>query len=619
MAKPKEHKKNFTDSLIIGIFLVVIGLVCFTTYYSSTYVSHYVAIIQENIEKRLFTELRVIESMVTADELNSYRTAKDMELESYVHLRKELEMYASKNNLIFVYFLRLVGGQVQYIIDSDPNPETHYGLDHFEEPYFLVLDAYKKRRPVIDDIGVYQEGWEGLVSAYAPVFDEYGSIVAVVGVDISDQEIVNRQAEANRLVYISLGSTILLGIVSFVVIGGYRKKVNAYSVASIAKGEFLSKMSHEMRTPMNAIIGLCRMVKKTEDPAKKDEYIDIISTSSDYLLELINGILDVSKIEANKLTLNFERMSLHEIMRDMEIMLASQVRRKNQNFKIELAENIPHHFYADKTRITQILVNLTSNALKFTPEQGTITVAVALLNQSGNSYHLEFLVQDTGIGIPPEYIDHLFEPFEQADGSITRKYGGTGLGLTISKYLVEMMNGTISVTSKVNEGSAFRFNIWLEKAPDEVPVTNEASAEAVSAELPKPKTEMINCSGMTFLVAEDNNINQMIAKDVLENFGATVEFVANGQEAVAMFNQFPNKYNIIFMDIQMPIMDGVEATRRIRNSDAPNAKTIPIVAMTAEVFQEDINKSLNAGMNEHLGKPLDVNKMVIVIKEVLKI
>ena len=626
MAKRKEKKSNFVDYLIMSLFIVVILIVIGLTYYANNYINYYLAIIQDNIEKRLLTECRVIEGMVSVPELQGYHTTDDMETPSYIELRKELAYYADRKDLVHVYFMRLSGGQVQYIIDSDINPQTNYGLNKFTDTYSLILDTYNKRIPVFNTIGNYQVGAEGLLSAYAPILDEYGNIVAVIRVDISDKEIVERKEEAKKLTYVSIFSTIVLGVTGFIVIGGYRKKANDYSVASIAKGEFLSKMSHEMRTPMNAIIGLCRMIKKTDDLGKKDEYVDIINSSSGYLLELINGILDVSKIEANKMTLNVEKFSLREVMRDIEVMLNSQVEKKSQNLKIEIPDNIPKQLYGDKTRLTQIIVNLAANAVKFTPELGNVAIKIILLEQTTSACHLEFIVQDSGIGIEEASLETLFEPFEQADGSITRKFGGTGLGLTITKHLVEMMQGTISVSSIVGEGSIFRFDAWLtlghtepEEPVIELPKleTSDATIQTNLVEPVKTEGKGPDCTGMFFLVAEDNNINQMIAKDVFEGFGATVEFANNGEEAVKMFNENSEKYRIVFMDIQMPGMDGVEATKIIRSSNIPKAKTIPIIAMTAEVFQEDINKVITAGMNEHLAKPLDLNKVVAVINKFL--
>lgn len=612
MAKDKKKKSSRVDNLIMVFFVVIIILVVFITYFGTSYINGFIGSLQENIERRLISDCRVLESMVTIEQLENYQTPEDMDREDYKELLVRLQKYADEQELEFAYFMRLKGNEVQYIIDSDPNPEERLGLDYYEEPYWLVYEAYNQRRAVVNFIGDYEDGWEGLISAYVPIFDDDDNIIAIVGVDITDEEIVERREATETFTYIAVVSSSILGIAGIAFIIRYRKKAQAANDASIAKSEFLSRMSHEIRTPMNAIIGFCRMAKSTNDSVKKGEYIDSISSSSDYLLELINDILDISKIEASKMSLNVKKASLLNIIRNIEVILASQIAKKNQSFKIELPDEIPKYVYCDETRLSQIIVNLTGNSIKFTPEGGRILVKVSLLERVNNSCNLQFIVQDNGIGIEEEAAAKLFQPFEQADGSITRKYGGTGLGLAISKRFVEMMKGTISVTSKVGEGSTFKFNIWLDIVPD-----SEISADETK-ETTNQDLEPVDCNGMIFLVAEDNQINQVIVKDLFENFGATIELANNGIECVEKFEQNPEKYEIIFMDIQMPEMDGLEATRKIRASEVATAKTIPIVAMTAEVFQEDINNALNAGMNEHLGKPINISEVEEVIRKYIK-
>lgn len=614
MSQFKNKKSNKVDYIVMGVFVVVIAVVVAVSYYSNRDIAHYMQIIQENIERRLIKECKIVETMVTVEQLQGYMTPEDMLQESYIELRQQLQEYAEENGLAFVYFMRLVGDEVQYIIDSDPDPETYYGLEHFEEPYFLVLEAYAGEA-VVNLIGDYQEGWEGLISAYSPIFDDFGNIIAIVGIDISDEEIVMREKKARQLTYVSAIATVILGVSSLMVIVLYKKKAEDYNEASIAKGQFLSRMSHEIRTPMNAIIGLCRMAKKTDDPVKKAEYLDSISSSSDYLLELINGILDISKIEAKKMTLNIEQVSLFKMMKNIEIILESQVKAKQQNLSIEISEHVPEYVYCDKTRLTQIVINLAGNAIKFTPEKGDISISISLIEKTEESCNIGFAIKDTGIGIDSDLQVNLFEAFEQGDGSINRKFGGTGLGLTISKLFIEMMNGTISVISKVNEGSIFKFNVWLEIVKIEDIIEIEEVKEAAVSDVTGRE---VDCFGMTFLVAEDNKVNQIITKNILEEFGATVEIANNGAECVEMFIQNPKKYQIIFMDIQMPDVDGLEATKRIRSSKVGSAKEIPIVAMTAEVFQEDINTALAAGMNAHIGKPISINEIIVVIKKNLE-
>ena len=612
MAKVEKRKRRKTDNVIIILFTVIIIIVIGITYYSNFSIKEYVNIIQDNINKRLILELEYVESMVTVEQIEGYRVPADMEKESYRALLKEIQDYADEKDLVYIYFMRLVGDQVQYIIDSDPNPETRCDLDYFEEPYWLLLEAYKGE-PVFNLIGDYQEGWEGLLSAYAPIFNDNGDIIAIVGIDVSDKEVVSRQQEAKLLSNINIFLTMALGVTSIIFIISYRKKAQDADAANVAKSQFLSKMSHEIRTPMNAIIGFYRMAKRTDDISRKNKYLDSISSASDYLLELINAILDVSKIEAKKMSLIIEKASIVNLVKNIEVILAPQIVKKDQNFNIKVSDNIPEYLYCDKTRLTQIIVNLAANAIKFTPEKGEISLEVFLIGKAEDTCNLGFSIKDNGIGMEEEILSKLFVPFEQGDESITRKFGGTGLGLSISKHFIELMKGSISVTSVIGQGSTFKFDIWLDIVPEwDYPNDDPNKEKSLNA------TDIVDCIGMEFLVAEDSQVNQVIANDILQELGATVEFASNGNECFEKFTANPNKYKIIFMDIQMPEMDGLETTKKIRECGLENAGTIPIVAMTAEVFQEDINKALDAGMNEHLGKPLDVREVASVIKEVLK-
>lgn len=602
-----NNKKINMDRILILFFVIVIIVIALIAYMSTNYISKYTDLIQENIEERLFAECRAIQNMVSLDELESYQTIEDMEREEYKELRNRLTAYAEEHDLMFVYYMRMLDdGNIQYIIDSDPDPEGNYGLDHIEEPYELAVEAFGGK-PAYNLIGEYEPDWNGVMSAYIPIFDDDGNVVAVAGVDIDDTDIVKRKNTANTFTTVSVIFTAILGGIGFLVIVGYQKKAKAARSASVAKGQFLSKMSHEMRTPLNAIIGFSRMAKNTTDINKKNECLDNISSSSDYLLELINGVLDLTKIESNKMTLNLEKISLQQIFKDINIILSSQIVKKKQKLEIDISNDIPEYVYCDETRLKQVIVNLASNAIKFTPEEGEIFIKGRLVETKKSLCKLEFIVNDNGIGIKEETLSKLFNAFEQGDGSITRKYGGTGLGLAISRHFIEMMDGAITVSSKEGEGSTFKFNIWLEIVPNEELPENEVSDGVAETEF--------NCNGNIFLIAEDSMVNQIIEKDILEGFGATLEFANNGAQCVEMFKQNSDKYDMIFMDIQMPEMDGLEATKQIRTSGISIATKIPIVAMTAEVFQEDIDKCINAGMNDHLGKPLKVTEIKEVIKK----
>ncbi len=377
--------------------------------------------------------------------------------------------------------------------------------------------------------------------------------------------------------------------------------------ASSAKSDFLANMSHEIRTPMNAIIGMTNIALTSDDAAKKDYCLEKIDAASAHLLGVINDILDMSKIESGKFTLSETDFSFEKMLMNVTNVNDYRLAEKHLNFSVQLEEDLPDYIHADEQRLAQVITNLLSNAIKFTPEYGSITLSARKLAESDGCYTLEIALADTGIGISAEQKTRLFRSFEQADGSISRKFGGTGLGLAISKQIVEMMGGTVDVESVLGEGSTFIFTIQVEAAKESRP-EQEANAREHSRNSLSELRQ--HCNGRRILLAEDIDINREIVAAMLDPVGLIIDTAENGQLAVECFKANPEIYDMIFMDIQMPVMGGFEATKQIRASGMPNAETIPIVAMTANVFREDVEKSLAAGMNDHIGKPLEMGELL---------
>ncbi|MDR2162400.1 MAG: response regulator [Clostridiales Family XIII bacterium] len=385
--------------------------------------------------------------------------------------------------------------------------------------------------------------------------------------------------------------------------------------ANKAKSNFLSNMSHEMRTPMNAIIGMIDIARRADDVDKKDYSLGKMREASNHLLTIINDVLDMSKIEANKLELSQEDFSFKKFINKIITVSTYQAQEKGLRLSIDIDEAIPDMLYGDDQRLAQVVTNLMSNAAKFTPEGGDITLTVKLLAKEAGSYKIKISVADTGIGISAEHQAMLFRPFQQAESTTTRKYGGTGLGLAISKRIIEVMSGEISLDSEPGKGSVFSVTVPLLAA-------SSGAAAHIYDDKTKDETPVVEIgpgelAGKRMLLAEDVEINREIVLTLLESTGLEIDCAENGTEAVNIYSNDPKRYDMIFMDMQMPEMDGCEATRLIRSLDHPRAKTVPIVALTANVFKEDIDRCIAAGMNGHIGKPLSMQKITAKLRKYL--
>ena len=383
--------------------------------------------------------------------------------------------------------------------------------------------------------------------------------------------------------------------------------LHAAERASQAKTDFLSNMSHDIRTPMNAIVGLTTLMENELDqPERLAEHLHKLESSGQLLLGIINDILDMSRIESGKTTLNVEPMHLPQQIDQLSTMIRAQANEKAQTFTV--STHLRHeNLLADPTRLNQVLMNILSNAVKYTPRGGHIRFEVEELPRNEHYAKYQFTVQDDGIGMSEAYQKTLFDPFTREEKSGTNKVQGTGLGMAITKNIVDLMGGSISVESATGKGT--RFEVVLEFPID-------TAADAVPKEQALPEEEAASpLSGMNFLCAEDNAINAEILEMLLEANGASCTICSNGQEIVDAFaNVKPGEYDMILMDVQMPVMDGLEAARRIRSSENPLGRVIPILAMTANAFLEDMQKSKEAGMDAHLSKPVDIAALEQTVK-----
>ena len=381
--------------------------------------------------------------------------------------------------------------------------------------------------------------------------------------------------------------------------------------ANRAKQEFLSSMSHDIRTPMNAIVGMTSLaLDNTDNPEQVRDYLGKIALSSKHLLGLINDVLDISKIESGKMLLNLETVPLQEAVDSIVNIIQPQAAAKNQQFRVTLREILSENVRCDGVRLNQVLLNLLGNSVKFTPEQGAVelTVYQEALPEDASRVRTHFLVRDTGIGMSKEYQQVIFESFSREDNTRVRKTEGSGLGMAITKYIVDAMGGTISVHSEQGRGSEFHVAFDLERA----------AAPAAQAADGGERTGGVDLKGKRILLAEDNELNWEVARELLSILELELDWAENGEICAEKFRKSPvGYYDAILMDVRMPVMDGYEATAAIRGLERADA-AVPIIAMTADAFSEDIQRCLACGMNDHLAKPIDIETVARKLKKHLK-
>jgi PAS domain S-box-containing protein len=427
----------------------------------------------------------------------------------------------------------------------------------------------------------------------------------------TEEEIYSARLEKRRLFEVIRTPLFLYGKLSGVMgicrdITDRKAIEEAAQIASKAKSDFLARVSHEIRTPLNAIIGMTHIARNNlSDSVKAMDSIREISVASSHLLGIINDVLDMAKIESGKFEILNEPFFLASAMGEVVSIISQKCKEKRIAFETNLSELPNACLMGDKMRLNQVLINLLGNAAKFTGVDGAIKFFVNILDDEPEEARIEFVLKDNGIGMSEEQRKKLFVPFEQTDKDIATRFGGTGLGLAISQNLVNMMGGVIGVESGIKTGSTFHFTICFQKGTD----VEEENDEIEICDL--------DLSGRRILLAEDIEINRLILQEFLADTKVRIDEVSNGEEAVEAFrNSGVGHYDLIFMDIQMPVLDGYDATKRIRALERADAATIPIIAMTANAYQEDIHKAFVAGMNGHIAKPINPEIVTRTLSEV---
>jgi signal transduction histidine kinase/ActR/RegA family two-component response regulator len=606
--------------IVLSAFSLLLMLVATLLTYGTSHTS--TELLVDEVRKRLEATAVAASHLVPYERLEEIQVKEDAYSVRGEELRSELIEFADQMNLLFVYYLRLMpDGSEEFVIDNDTDPATatYPGVKRvstysslaaaagqvtstelsevesfdFEEytEYFVVTEE-------IDDIS--------FISSYAPIYDEMGNVAYLAGVDGLRYNLHAQEQHMAILTSVHIATLIATCLFAGISVAMFRRRARLSEEASRAKSQFLSSMSHEIRTPLNTIMGMTDIALRGGS-AEKTEYLNRIHYASNHLLMVVNDILDMSKIQENKFTISPTDFSYDTMMGALQDAFHSTMTKKGLTFLYEKDPSIPSYLYGDNQRLAQVLLNLLSNAEKFTPRGGTVELKAKLVTRDGNHLRLGFSIRDTGIGISPEDQERIFKPFEQADKSTTRLYGGTGLGLAISQTIVKAMGGTLELTSEPNVGSVFFFEVNMEAGTDRTEMTTAENTPAGE----------VDFADKTILIVDDMEINRDIVTAMLEETGATLLEAEDGQQAVEIFKS-NEQINVILMDVQMPRMDGLTATRTIRALGSPRALAVPIIAMTANAMREDAEACLTAGMNSHIGKPIDWDTLLQRLRNALE-
>ena len=558
--------------------LIIIVMVIFVAFWMSSFLTSNIAMLNQGIARFRSGERQFRFRSSIKDEFGMLADSFDDMADSIVDsVKNPLTIIDNEQKVIYVNEegLKLRQSTLEKLIEQPYSESSIYPAN---TPFDPILALHRGEEALIyhlEENDLYVRGTANYL------FDKDGNRIGYIIMTNNLTHLVKIQIELERVI-------------------GEANKANEH------KNEFLARMSHEIRTPMNAIIGLTDIVQRKilelKEVNKTTEEIKSqmkkIGSSSQHLLGLLNDILDITKIDSGKIELSLESMDLSKLISTVKEIIKPRCDEKNISFNIEYDNFKPVTFIGDSLRLRQVLINLIGNAVKFTPDYGKIDFSVIKLEQMDKKCNILFSVKDTGIGISPDRIEKIFEPFEQESSEITKKYGGTGLGLGISKRIVEMFGGKIAIKSTQGEGSEFSFAIWLDEAE-----TNEQDKMTLNV-----KNRFTNFRA---LVVDDVEINRLIVSSLLEHTGIQIEEADDGNVAVEMFEKSAvGTYDIIFMDVQMPTMDGYEAASKIRAIERPDAKTIAIIALTANAFMDDITKATQSGMNGHIAKPVDNDKLI---------
>ncbi len=617
-----DYRVDLQVSILLSIFVATVALTCFFVSYKVTYNDMCLS-----LKERAEFIYGYLEEQLDLAAFSDFETRKDMEHPDYIVMHDVFSTVKEATGVMYLYTARKNNdGSYIYVVDGlDPeSPDFRYPGDRIEEEIYKDMDRALSGEEVYPN-KIVHTSWGNIFICYLPLYNQ-NEIVGVLGIEF--------EAQHQYMTYQKLRLFVLLAVLIFTSLAFLTSRrlfrhvnviiekeaeqretladaLHKAEVASRAKSTFLFNMSHDIRTPMNAIIGFTQIAKEHLDDKKRvEDSLTKVEHASQHLRRLINDVLDMARIESGKLEIELTPCSIRETVMETKQMLAPDMEEKGLIFEVSL-ENIQDNcVLCDALRIKQIVLNLLSNALKYTNAGGMVKYQVVQTGRDEEGYAFyEIHVKDTGVGMTDEFMKHIFEAFEREKSATESGVEGTGLGLAITKQLVAMHGGTIRVNSRKEEGTEFVVELRL-KAIEEKPedVVYRENIEEVSFE------------GKRVLLAEDNQLNREIAEVILSERGFEVECAENGEKAVEMVSDSePYYYDLVLMDIQMPCMDGYQAARKIRNLENPAHAKIPIVAMTANAFEEDRKRAFESGMDGHIAKPIDLKQLNHVLAGVLRV
>ena len=617
-----------TSQLGFSIIFVLLAAILMISVYTVVLQRSYGCIAEEAAVAR-DTKCADVIHQVVSDKFNrndfqTITTKADMETARYQELQQELNELRRLNSTRYLYTAkRGDDGRLIYLIDGlDLDAEDFaYPGTYIEEEMIPYIDAAMNGQTIYSS-EIVDTTWGHIFTACYPVVssDGSGDIIGALCMEMDMEDTyayLEKSSQSSfKTACVAVAVSILLAGWSYMILRRQRQRDMEYqeklqkaavaaNAANRAKSTFLFNMSHDIRTPLNGIMGLLKIDKDHfEDRELVRANHDKMLVAADHLLSLINDVLEVSKLEDGNIELAHQPMSLADVSQEVGTIIGERTAEAGIRFEFQAQELPVVWVYGSPLHLRQIFLNIYGNCIKYNREGGSVTTQVQCLGAAHGRVTYRWTISDTGVGMSREFLKHLFEPFAQEHSDARSVYQGTGLGMTIVRGLVEKMNGTIEVTSREEEGSTFVITLPFEIAPEQQPERPDESAAE----------EAKSIRGLCLLLVEDNDLNAEIAQTMLEDEGAQVTVAENGKRAVERFqSSLPGTFDAILMDVMMPVMDGLTATRAIRALDRPDAATVPILAMTANAFKENAEKCFAAGMNAHLTKPLRPEEMVRAI------